>query len=85
MLSTSVAEAFGFEKNSDTSETERFVRTFDKFFDLMNVRSLKEGEHKRKPNLNPYRKDRLSEEHLQVRYTYSKWHVGMYMLHLIYV
>ena len=43
-------------------ETERFVRNFDKFFDLMNVRSLDEGVRKRKPILKPYREssdDRL--------------------------
>ncbi len=65
-----MAEAFAYEKNSETSETERFVRIFDKFFDLMNVRSLKEGTHKRKPNLNPYRNDKQSEERLSVSYNY---------------
>lgn len=57
-----MATAFKYEGNPETSETERFVHYFDKFFDLMNVRSLDEGIKKRKPNLVPYREttdDRL--------------------------
>ena len=61
-----MAEAFAYENKPYTRETERFVRTFDKFFDLMNVRSLKEGVYKRKPNLKPYRNDAGSTERLQV-------------------
>ncbi len=38
----------------DTSETEKFVRTFDKFFDCLNGRNLKEHILERKPNLKPY-------------------------------
>ena len=34
----------------------------------MNVRSLKEADRKRKPNLYPYRNDRLSEERLKVTF-----------------
>ena len=60
-----MAEAFAYEKKLYTKETERFVRTFDKFFDLMNVRSLDEGIHKRKPNLRPYRNDSQSEDRLK--------------------
>ena len=65
-----MAEAFAYEKKPYTKETERFVRTFDKFFDLMNVRSLKEGIHKRKPNLCPYRNDSQSRDRLQASITY---------------
>ena len=57
-----MATAFEYDGNPETTETERFVRNFDKFFDLMNVRSLEEGIKKRKPNLLPYREttdDRL--------------------------
>ena len=58
MLSTSVADAFAFIGKPYTKETERFARTFDKFFDLFNVRSLTEGIRKCKPNLCPwYRND----------------------------
>ena len=66
VVSTTVAEALAYEKKPYTAETERFVRVFDKFFDLMNVRSLREGIHKRKPNLHPYRNDQQSRERLQV-------------------
>ena len=55
MLSKTVAEAFRYDGNPETRETERFVRKLDKFFDLMNVRSLKEGIYKRKPSKMPYR------------------------------
>lgn len=60
-----MAEAFNYEGKPETKETERFVRHFDKFFDLMNVRSLKEGIYKRKPNLRPYRK--TTDDRLLVR------------------
>ena len=36
-------------------ETARFILLIDRFFDCMNVRALTEGNHKRKPDLNPYR------------------------------
>ena len=54
VLSTTVAEAFLYENNPHTKETERFVRIFDKFFDLMNTRNTNEFVLKRKPNLAPY-------------------------------
>ena len=38
----------------NTKETEKFVRTFDKFFDCLNGRNLKEHILRRKPNLKPY-------------------------------
>lgn len=34
--------------------TSKFVTLCDSFFDCMNTRHLEEGEHKIKPNLNPY-------------------------------
>lgn len=51
-----MADAFSLEGNEKLHETERFVRTFDRFFDCMNVRSFKECIYKRKPDLRPYRK-----------------------------
>ena len=50
---------------ANTKETEWFVRTFDRFFDLFNVRSLTEGVHKRKPDLCPYRNNQQSMDHLK--------------------
>ena len=56
VLSRSVAEAMEYYDDDDTIETRKFVRTFDRFFDMLNTRSLEEGIYKRKPDLLPYRK-----------------------------
>ena len=45
---------------------ERFVRMFDKFFDLVNVRSLSEAHYKRKMDLRPYRE--VTDERLRVSF-----------------
>ena len=37
-----------------TPKKLKFVRTFDKFFDCLNGRNLKEHILRRKPNLKPY-------------------------------
>ncbi len=55
VLSNSVAEALALEGKPYLKETERFVRKFNKFFDLFNVRSLTEHIKQRKPDLKPYR------------------------------
>ena len=55
VLSSSVANALSYFGDPDTSETELFVRNFDRFFDCLNVRSTKESILKRKPVLRPYR------------------------------
>eukprot|EP00731_Ephydatia_muelleri_P010173 Em0005g759a len=65
VLSTTVAEAFAYENSPHTKETERFVRIFDKFFDLMNTRNTKEFVLKRKPNLAPYINNPETEERLK--------------------
>lgn len=43
-----MAEAFKEGGKPETKETERFIRMFDKFFDVVNVRSSlqKEGRSK---------------------------------------
>ena len=70
VLSTTVAEAFLYENNPHTKETERFVvRIFDKFFDLMNTKELL---LKRKPNFAPYANTPESEERLKV-HCMHKW------------
>ena len=43
-----------YVSQEDTSETEKFVRIMDKFFDCLNGRNLKEHITRRKPNLRPY-------------------------------
>ena len=49
-----MANMLKFNGDSDTTETERFVRMFDQFFDCLNVRSSNEHVTKRKPYLKPY-------------------------------
>jgi hypothetical protein len=43
-----------FSGREELKETIKFVRYFDKFFDLLNVTSLTEGKHKLKPFKLPY-------------------------------
>ncbi len=43
----------------DTTETQRFVSIFDRFFDSLHVRSPTEWIRKRKPGLKPYTSERL--------------------------
>ena len=55
VLSATVAHAFEFYGDSDTEETVKFIKMFDKFFDCFNVRCVSESVQKRKPHLWPYR------------------------------
>ena len=55
VLSKSVSDAFNYYGEHDTIETQKFVRIFDRFFDMLNIRSLEEGIYKRKPDLLAYR------------------------------
>ena len=41
--------------DQEMTETIRFVRMFDQFFDCLNVSSLSEGRNTRKTDLYPYR------------------------------
>lgn len=56
VLSESVANALEFygDSHATYSETQKFVRNMDKFFDCLNVRNPTEYIKKRKPNLKPY-------------------------------
>lgn len=59
MLSSSVANSFKTLRElklttTDTTETERLCRMFDKFFDIFNTRSVDEAQRKLKPNLSPF-------------------------------
>lgn len=54
VLSDTVAKAFEFYGDPETTETRRFVKMFDTFFDCLNVRHPTEHKQKRKPNLRPY-------------------------------
>ena len=66
VLSNSVAEALAMENKPHLSETVRFVKTFNKFFDLLNVRSLTEAQIHRNPNVHvrPYRS--VDDDHFKV-------------------
>ena len=55
VLSESVANLFSYYGDKETSETERFVWMFDRFFDCLNTRSFTECFKHRKPDLRPYR------------------------------
>ena len=54
VISDSVANALEMLYGDEMSETVFFIRTFNKFFDCLNVRSVWEGRNKRNPNLEPY-------------------------------
>ena len=69
-----MADALSFYGYDNTSETERFVRLFDKFFDCLNVRSTDEYIQQRKPNLRPYTE--ITDEQLTVRSYLCSMHVN---------
>ena len=50
-----MANALAYQGDATTSETQRFIRTFDKFFACLNVRHPEEYIQRRKPNLKPYK------------------------------
>ena len=54
VLSTSVASVLKNFSPKECMATATFCEVFDKFFDCLNVRSLKEFQTKRKPYLAPY-------------------------------
>ena len=49
-----MAAALEYYGDGAATETVRFLRTFDCFFDCLNTRHSKEGLRKRKPDLFPY-------------------------------
>ena len=62
VLSKSVADGFKTMRElkvttTETSETEKFCRIFNKFFDIFNTRSLNEGRVKKNPDLYPFKED----------------------------
>ena len=54
-LSTSVANALEISQGESARAAVEFVRIFDKFFDLMNIRSASEAIRTRKDNKLPYK------------------------------
>ena len=57
-------DALSYLGKPETSETEIFVRKFDRIFDCLNVRSLTEWKAKKKTDLKPYTP--LDDERLEV-------------------
>ena len=49
-----MADGFAYFGDASMTETETFVRQFDRLFDCLNVRSLSEWKAKAKPDLKPY-------------------------------
>ena len=50
-----VANALEYIGDANTRETIRFVKTFDRFFDMLNTRSIEESKYKNKSDLACYR------------------------------
>ncbi len=68
-----MADALAYFGDTLTSETEKFVRYFDRFFDCLNVRSITEGNRKWKADLQPYRS--TNDPRLKV----SQWTLNLYV------
>ncbi|XP_053385111.1 uncharacterized protein LOC128550306 [Mercenaria mercenaria] len=54
VLSSTVANALELNYNNRVTETVKFIRHMDKFFDCLNVRNLGEGRKKRNDNILPF-------------------------------
>ena len=54
VLSEQVAHALEHVNRDEVSETVKFVRHMDKFFDCLNVTNFNSGYHKRKRFQDPY-------------------------------
>jgi len=57
VLSEQVANALDHSGKDEVSETAKFVRFMDKFFDCFNVTNLKTGIHQNKRFRDPYVKN----------------------------
>lgn len=53
VLSKTTADLFAYFGDPSTTETQKFIRMFDKLFDCLNVRSLTQWIKKMKPDLKP--------------------------------
>ena len=54
ILSKSVAEAISLANDTTLKETERFVRKFNKFFDIMNIRCTTEYIRTKNADKKPF-------------------------------
>lgn len=64
VLSESVANALKLSVRENVKETVKFVTNFDKFFDMLNVKNLINGKHRRKDFQLPY--NSISDSRLNV-------------------
>ena len=73
VLSEQVAHALDRTSRDDVSETVKFVRYMDKFFDCLNVTNFNTGYHKRKCFQNPYtsKNDFRLKVHIMLNYDLS--------------
>ena len=67
-MSNSVSIVFEFMKKDEFSETLKFCKMFDRFFDCL----AGEGKKKRKPDLEPY--NNVNDPRLNVRHYYVNIH-----------
>ena len=77
VLSNSVAEAMKLDDDPATKETQRFVHMFNRFFDMLNVRSVRESVLHRKPDVQPYRNP--DDERLKVTSTATYSFAKLYL------
>ena len=54
VLSSTVANALSLKYDDRVAETVKFIRHMNRFFDIMNVRSLYEHKHSRNPDVAPF-------------------------------
>ena len=71
VLSNSVSCGFKMLHNEEFQETANFCHMFDRFFDCLNTRRLKEGREKRKPDLDPYRSATDSRLHVSTTFLFK--------------
>lgn len=77
MLSASVSTGFKTLRDlqliKGTEETEQFCYIFDRYFDMMNTRSLDEGLRRRKPDLKAYEDVKDARFHVCVICNYYQY------------
>ena len=66
-MSESVASALEVMDSDKNQQTRLFIRTIDRFFDYLNVKSPKAHAFKRKDSIAPYEKP--TDERVKVRYS----------------
>lgn len=76
-MSKTVADLFAYVEDPSTTETQKFVRMFDKLFDCLNVRDLHQWVRKCKPDLKPYHK--VDDERFEVSLHYILLKVICYL------